>query len=447
MSSVTGPHDANVSLNLHAELLPNIRQITLYISCPESRTFDGIQPLIQLSESRSAVTVSLPDPFQHVTETIKLPARVSDATRRTLNLNTAPTAKPPGPGFNHEYSFRMQIEPNDQALKPRDELIDYYVPWTAADMSSSTRIRCRVCGTGFLNTAKTDPSQHNQTQSGPLEWLWKDLPSGNWAEMMDFWHCHKPDPHEDDIEAQATAALRIEEQNAQIKGYGAASRVEAISGTVLIDVATFLLAETNCMNLKKGDQEDSTGSNQNAWAKRTLNCEKCNAIVGMDDPSAHGWRLLKANVSLNTRAWGDVTNSEEWQSHPTEMIIAAQLLELVERESARRFVVHRGQKCGLLLWVFNPDLIYSNSGSSHSFNAQQAMKVLFQEVGDVDKLLAPDLGVPSPLSVEELELPSMIYDALNGALRGSNQMLPSTARRFNEWQVGLLNRFNRDRLP
>jgi hypothetical protein len=71
------------------------------------------------------------------------------------------------------------------------------------------------------------------------------------------------------------------------------------------------------------------------------------------------------------------------------------------------------------------------------------MKVFFQETREIDKLLAPEIGNPSPLSVEELELPSMVYEALFEALHGSNQMLPPTARQFNEWQVGLLSRFSR----
>lgn len=71
------------------------------------------------------------------------------------------------------------------------------------------------------------------------------------------------------------------------------------------------------------------------------------------------------------------------------------------------------------------------------------MKVFFQEKREIDELLAPEIGNPSPLSVEELELPSMVYEALFKALRDSNQMLPPTARQFNEWQVGLLSRFSR----
>lgn len=253
MSEAPAAKDADVSLYLHAELLPNIRQITLYISLPQNPALTEIRPEIQVSESRKAVTVILQAPFDHVAETIKLPSRISDATRRMLNANTTPTApsKPRSTGSSHDYSFRMQIDPSEPVSATRDELTDNYVPWTAADMSPSTRIRCRACGTGFLNESRAQNFSGQQGPDAPRGWVWKDLPSGNWAEMMDFWHCHKPDPHEDDAKDEATVALRIEEQNAQVKGYGASSRVEAIPGNVLIDVATFLLAESDCVGLKK----------------------------------------------------------------------------------------------------------------------------------------------------------------------------------------------------
>ncbi|KAJ5215224.1 uncharacterized protein N7498_001631 [Penicillium cinerascens] len=443
MSRGPAAEDADVSLYLHAELLPNIRQITLYISLPQTPALTGIQPEIQLSGSRKAVTVTLHKPFDHVSETIKLPTRVSDATWRTLNAKTAPSA-PSKPGQStasgHDYSFRMQIDPSEQASAPRDELTDDHVPWTAADMSSSTCIRCRACGTAFLNESILQESSVNEGLDTHQGWVWKDLPSGNWAEMMDFWHCHKPDPHEDDTKDEATIALRIEEQNAQVKGYGASSRVEAIPGNVLIDVATFLLAESDCAGLKKSSEEESKSASIIS-GQRTLECEKCNSIIGMEDPSANGWRLLKANVSLNTGK----DSEESWTTHSIEVIVAAQLLELIERESARRFVVHCGKTSGLLLWVFNPHLRYSNSSSGHSVNDQQAMKVFYQEKEDVDKLLAPEIGQPSPLSVEELELPSMIFQALSDTLHRSSQMLPISARKFNEWQVGLLSRFSREK--
>lgn len=246
--------DTDSFLYLHAELLPNIRQITLYVSLPQTSALYNVRPTVQLSESCKAVTVSLSEPFQDVSETIKLPARVNGASRRALNTNISPTIMHNPSHFkgtSHDYSFRMQIDAKDPALVPRDEIMDDYVPWTAADMSCSTRIRCRKCGATFLDPAISANIPEEEGTANPAKWAWKDLPSGNWAEMMDFWHCHKPDPHEDDPKSEATAALKLEEQSAQVKGYGAASRVEAIPATVLIDVATFLLAESDCVGLKK----------------------------------------------------------------------------------------------------------------------------------------------------------------------------------------------------
>lgn len=66
----------------------------------------------------------------------------------------------------------------------------------------------------------------------------------------------------------------------------------------------------------------------------------------MEDIPSNGWRLLKANLAVNTQP--DKEQST-WASHPVETLVAAQFLELVERESARRIVVHRGGKTGLLV--------------------------------------------------------------------------------------------------
>ena len=45
--------------------------------------------------------------------------------------------------------------------------------------------------------------------------------------------------------------MSIEERNSQVKGYGAANQVVAARGTVLVDVPTFLVAESDCTGLNK----------------------------------------------------------------------------------------------------------------------------------------------------------------------------------------------------
>lgn len=242
------------SLTLHAEFLPNIRQTTLYITFPAHPQFKALNPIISLSESRRAVTVSLPEPYNDVSETIKLPARVNEASRRVLEgqqyakgTGTRDGEWEPGSdnGIERELSFRMQIDPDDTGdglIRPDTEVTgEEYVPWMAGDMSSYSRLGCRECGNVVLDCAPAP------TDSGS-GWVWKDLPSGNWAEMMDFWHCHKPDTHDHD---HGDHTVSIEKRNSQVKGYGAANRVVASSGTGLVDVATFLVAEDDCRGLKK----------------------------------------------------------------------------------------------------------------------------------------------------------------------------------------------------
>jgi len=93
--------------------------------------------------------------------------------------------------------------------------------------------------------------------------------------------------------------------------------------------------------------------------------------------------------------------------------------------------------------VFNPDLRYSSSSSN--VTAQRAMKVLYQRVSDVATLLSPENGVSTSTSLEDLFLPLNIYEGVRLALEKSNEMLPVSARRFREWDVGLLDRFERQR--
>ncbi|PWY92688.1 hypothetical protein BO70DRAFT_392075 [Aspergillus heteromorphus CBS 117.55] len=419
MAGSPPPSQEDDSLYLHAELLPNIRHITLYISLPARVASDGLQ--ISLSESRRAVSVSLPGPQHDLSETMKLPARVSEASRRALSAGAAGREGHAGADGRREYSFRMQVDDGEETLAGTDELTGGFVPWTARDLSPVTRLRCLQCERVVL---EGDKDKHNQAG-----WVWKDLPSGNWAEMMDFWHCHKPDPPPG--EAQS------EDPNAVVKGYGAANQVVATPGTVLVDVATFLVADTDCKGLMQVQSGDADGSSQ----PDTVTCVNCDSSVGVEDTVAHGWRLFKTSFAANVE--GEAVPESAWESHSTETVVAAQLLEFIERESARRFVVHCGCKDGILIWVFNPDLRYSNSSAHHSIAAQRAMKVFFQRLDDADATLHPDRGKASSLSLEELKLPTASFAALTAALDGSNAMLPVSAREFREWKVGILHRFER----
>ncbi|PYH41943.1 HECT-type E3 ubiquitin transferase [Aspergillus saccharolyticus JOP 1030-1] len=446
-STNLSPSEAqNAPIYLHAELLPHIRHITLQISVsagdsnaqthaiPHSAVKGKNDDVdIALSESRRAVSAETDAGIEAAMETMKLPARVTASAGYVLRSRQWQST---GEG-RRELSFRMQVD--DDADKEKDigrdeELVGGFVPWRAMDMGPSTRVRCRGCQ-GIVLDQPQSPAGEGEAgkaaASGGGGWVWKDLPSGNWAEMMDFWHCHKPDPEDghDHGHHDHAAGGRLEDPNATVKGYGAANQVVATLGTVLVDVATFLVAAEDCL--------------------KNIRCCNCNALLGQVDPIAKGWRLFKtalsatpANVTSTSSPIDD--EQSEWETHPIEIIVAAQLLELVERESARRFVVHCGQKGGLLIWVFNPDMRYSNSSVDHSVAAQRAMKVFFQRLDDVERTLHPEVGKPSTtLALEELRLPVETYRALEEVVEERNAMLPASAREFREWRVGILHRLQR----
>ncbi|RAH54200.1 hypothetical protein BO85DRAFT_379789 [Aspergillus piperis CBS 112811] len=400
------------SLYLHAELLPNIRQLILYISVPPNTPRSDLQ--ISLSDSRRAVTVTVPsttnqDGPSSISETIKLPARVSESSRRILQQ------QPPSTQSESEYSFRMQVDDNDTSLHKDDSTLnDGFIPWTATDMSAHTRLRCVKCHSPILNEGK----------------VWKDLPSGNWAEMMDFWHCHKPDPPEEEKNKGG------EDPNAVVKGYGAGNQLVAVEGTVLVDVTSFLVKGVDCLG--PASEPEPT----------ILTCKSCTTQLGLPDPIANGYRLFKTSLSANTPSTSSSQHNhpeESWESHPPETILTAQLLELIERESYRRFVIHCGAKEGLLIWPFNPSLRYSTTSASHSTAAQLAMKVFYQHIDNVEEVLHPEVGKGSQsLAIEEVRLPGEeAYRELVGVLEERNGMLPASARVFREWRVGLLWRFER----
>jgi len=148
------------------------------------------------------------------------------------------------------------------------------------------------------------------------------------------------------------------------------------------------------------------------------------------------------------------------ESQLPETILSAQLLELIEREGIRRFVLHSGEKYGYLLWPFNTDLRFSSCSSTaattrttgtqcpdeqqaHRVTSQRALKIFYQLISDSEAILEPERGTPASFAVEEVFLPKNILGEIVQSLEKSNTLLPRCARQFKEWKVGLLARFQK----
>lgn len=191
---------------IYAELLSNIRQISVVASL-SSPADSSTKAEISHEGRRLNVT------HQDQTESITLPAQTSVS-------GALPVAKTGRPSL----SWRLPISPAE-AKPAQFSLENQALPWTSVDIAVGSPIGCRNCENEFV------------AQGTVI--TWKDLPSENWAEMMEFWHCHKPHDHEhQDPESLAS------------KGYGANHAISAQKGTGFVDLTSFLFSESDCQGLK-----------------------------------------------------------------------------------------------------------------------------------------------------------------------------------------------------
>ena len=195
----------DTGISIYAELLSNIRQVSVAVALPSPS-----------DASTSAEVVDggrrLRVRHQGHSEVLELPATVT--TTAILPVTKVASA---------EHSWRLPVSPAE-ASATRVSPEDQAVPWSSTDIKIGSSISCRGCGSALVPGGKIGS--------------WKDLPSENWAEMMEFWHCHKPHDHEEH-----------EDEALADKGYGANSAITAQPGVGFVDITSFMFAELDCHGL------------------------------------------------------------------------------------------------------------------------------------------------------------------------------------------------------
>ena len=199
---------------MYAELLSNIRQISVIAALENA--------------CNSATKAELSSDGQHFllhhdgkVNALVLPGVASASFRPQI----------PAPGTK-ELSWRLPLagEPETPSVGSTD------APWPARDLNENTEFLCRGCGEVLV--AKGHMRE------------WKDLPSENWAEMMDFWHCHKPTIPKP---SGPNGAGHSPEDPAMSRGYGANTKFTAQPKIGFVDLTTMLLAEVDCHGVEVRD--------------------------------------------------------------------------------------------------------------------------------------------------------------------------------------------------
>lgn len=201
---------ATKSILLYAELLANIRQISIVAELPSPCTSNTTA---QLSQDLGSLSV------EHDGQ--KAIIRLPDQVARVL--------LPVPPAGRRELSWRLPLSATAPGKRQGDFMNDAMAPWSAKKLSRDIAIVCRQC-------------KNILVERGTIT-CWKDLPSENWAEMMDFWLCHKPNHKHAPGDGEG-------ENLTEKKGYGANNRFIAGSGTGFVDLTYLLLNPENCRGVK-----------------------------------------------------------------------------------------------------------------------------------------------------------------------------------------------------
>lgn len=209
------------SITLYAELLLHIRTVTLFASL---RTVHNRETKARLESNGCAITVT----HEGVSATIRLPMQVEGGGDASLSLPASPPSK--------DLTLRLQIEEKEGSdmlgTLLSEERKTNIVPWNGTSLNDMKEVTvyCKAC----------------QEVIVPADSIreWRDLPNENWADMMDFWHCHKPDEHHLHDHAQRDAIGQ--------KPYAAGSKLQATEGVGFVDLASFLLKAGGCTGIEVG---------------------------------------------------------------------------------------------------------------------------------------------------------------------------------------------------
>ncbi|KAF2435842.1 hypothetical protein EJ08DRAFT_580048 [Tothia fuscella] len=380
-------------IELYAELLTNIRTVTLVASL---KSDSNCETKAEISADGQSITIN----HEAHSATIRLPTQMTGGGTAALTLPAMPSK---------DLTLRLQLEEKSPGLLKFENGSENLVPWPSSAMGDG--VQCRGCGVALSREGAVSE--------------WKDLPNENWAEMMDFWHCHKPHEHDH----------KHDDNAANSKGYSSSNKLAAKPGIGLVGLSYLLLMADDCASIKANEKEISSSDDS-----ASLLCTSCDAVIGVVDEGADGWKLYK--WSLQLRKEGGVV-----ESFAVSKWISTQLLAAIENSGVRRFVVEPStsqsqSSGGLLLWIFTDDLCFSSSVDRHSrCDPTRAMKIFYKSIDNPKEVIEKN-----QFSHEQLTFPTNIFEQLKQSLVESAKLLPSSARKFQDWNVGMLERFGEEDL-
>ncbi|KAI5801586.1 ubiquitin-conjugating enzyme E2-binding protein [Peziza echinospora] len=387
---------------IYAELLRSLGQVSIYIELTSPADNST-----RLELQQQGTVLSLKHGAWNVT--LELPAAVKLSSPTQLTI-------PPG---IFERSLKLLLLDPTIASEGQDN----YVPWTAPQLSNKTScFQCASC--------------HHEVITPGATMIWKDLPSHNWADMMDFWHCHKP---------TETQGPNVREKRTHGDGRGIGGYVVQ-EGVGLVDLTFVLVNQKDCSGGLRVTQKTISESDipEGSVNLQPILCTQCGSQLGVGEVGQSSelgeetWKLNKWNLALSGR-------TDKLVSYNAECFLSAQLMSIIDEQAVRRFRLLTESEnlarltnnaVGLRLWVFHTDRPYSST-TAGATSPVRAMKVYYLVN------VQPDEPAPAGLE-EEIVVTDECMAIVVETLQRSTSCLPISMRRFRSWNAGMLPRFAQD---
>ncbi|KAH8841115.1 hypothetical protein MCOR27_008717 [Pyricularia oryzae] len=421
------------NFSIYAELLPNIRQVSVVASLP-SPCDSSTRALLLSDGSRIHVT------HHDDSRLLELPAAVVQGGGGSPAI--LPLKPAADNGCKLTWRFPLDLAYSASAA-PQGAIATgggagSSVPWEAVNIAGGSTVLCRGCKAVLV------PGERIKE--------WKDLPSANWAEMMEFWHCHKPDDHDaedghrhhghDYDDHRIKGGDKADEQTLAGRGYGANSSIQAQRGVGFVDLMTFLFAEDECRGVEISPREDVDASS----AVRFLpaKCAECHTKIGHFSIRSPAVTLYKWQLLLDS--------GKNKNDNPPSAVqcLAASLLANVARSGSSKSLIipMTGILSGddqdatkrdraLHTWILNSTISYTSTLGNTT--KTPAVKLLFKVIGEeeADKMLESFSS-----DVQDVSLSEETLECVIDALERSNKIIPASDRNFQGWTVGLSDRWD-----
>lgn len=169
-------------------------------------------------------------------------------------------------------------------------------------------------------------------------------------------------------------------------------------------------------------------------------CAQCHSVVGLLETYKQSVRLFKWQLACQTLGSVRAPSATD--------CLAAALMATMSRSGSAKIMVlpisvtaaPATSETVLHLWILNSNITYASTEAPGG--VKTAIKLFYRVISrsEADSLLDPVASDIQDLGLAEVALKESIH-----RLEASNKLLPDEQRRHQNWKVGLLDRYEKNR--